>query len=374
MSELLQRLRRNAGVLALLLNLGLASVLYFQYNPLNLIATGYQAADPLLEAYQEDVQTLRILDPDLGSDNVVALVRGEQLPPDQWKDPPPAEESAWQKFKRSVLKREHPEYAWQLVQQRAGGEVQFGADPDRIRDLFTALRDARRYYGVDRSPERDRDLEMGKDSRGRYANLRIETVSPSGEKHTLFIGRAAASGAESYVRLDEESVIFQVATNLRSVLGGGDMDYFRDRRVLPLEWKRESLTGLHLQVRGQSLALQFESGNWRLPASPGIKIKNEEVNLIAGDIFAWRAQSFPATAPADLDQRFAGVLRLELAAREAASTTPPQILEYQILGRRNFSSYVLRTAAGAMVEVNSIYLEDLYDPARKLVDTQAPAP
>lgn len=374
MNKAIHWLRHNAGASVFALNVVLVILLYFQYNPLNLIATGYEGARPLLDSRQEDVSAIRVLDPDLGEEVKVSLVRGDQLPAEEWQKPEAEDEPAIRRWLGKVIRRDRPEYGWNLVVERAGKETQYQADPDRVRDLFSALQEARRYYGIDRSPERDRDLEMGKDSRGRYANLRLEILDDGGRQHTLFVGRSAGGGAQNFVRLNEEDVIYQVETNLRSVLGGGDPLYFRDRRILPAEWKREDLVGIELQTADQAIAVNSDGVNWRMPALPGVTVKAEEMNLIAGDLIAWRATSFPETAPDDLDRRFAGTLNVQLVKKRGNETLREDRLSFEILGRRNFSSYVLLLKEGGLVEVNSIYLEDLYDPARKLVDASAAAP
>lgn len=362
----LEKLRANLGASLFALNLLLLVIFAIQSNPGDLFKTGYEGAAVLLELEQSDVVRIEITDPDAPAGvGPLALVRGERLPPAQWKSAENAPEDWFGKVKRWVVDRRSPEYAWSL--ERAGARVD--ADQERVRDFFTELEKLRRYYAYERTPANDVDFGMGRDSAGRYAGLAIEFGLEGGPKRTLFVGRTSAAGAQSYVRLDDEGEIFQVESNLRSVIGSGEPDYFRDRRFFTSAIERDDVVSLQaLFTNGAQVLLVRDGESWRMqsPPLPGA-IRSEHVNGLLGEILGWKATGFPEALPSDADA--SRPFKLVLETRAEGDITARNRYEMDVLGRRNFSNYLVRRSDGALFEINSTYLEDLLDPERAFVET-----
>ena len=387
-------LKKNIGVTLTVVNLLLALVLFFQSNPLGLFATGYAAADPMIEVTQADVQQIEIRDPDFNrvpgattttglpaaGEVVLTLVRQEQLPRSQWSQKP--DESA-------LFDRVAPEYSWKLKIRRAGSdnseapEREFAADAERVADLFKQLAEARRHHYVPRTPEKDRDLQMSTDGVGRYEGLSLAFQLSDGSKLTLYVGRSSLRGNQSYLRLDDEKKIFLAETNLRSVAGPGEPDYFRNRRLVPAAINEAAVTGVHLEfsANGGLVSLNKDGGVWRVQSPPlAGKVREDQIEQIVADIVDWKAVAFPGGASAESNEaafrellkdyetppQFPFVLRVEYTS--AGNLTDRAELIFTVLGRKNFSNYLVRTSDGTLCEISSVFLEDLMNPREKLVD------
>lgn len=376
-----ETLKKYPGGALFATNALLAVILFFQDNPLGLFATGYAGADPLLDAAQADVDRIEIRDPDFragdGVRPVVILIRGSELPRSQWNRQPEA---------GAVFDRVLPEFAWRL-QIRRGDELQeFEADAERVAELFENLADARRHHYVPRSPEKDRDLQMGTDGAGRYEGLSLQFQLKGGEKHTLYVGRSSLRGNQSYLRLDDESRVFLAETNLRSVAGPGEADYFRNRRLVPGGLAASAITAIHAEFSGEGglVSLVKDGGVWRMQSPPvAASIREDQVQQIAADIVEWKAIAFPATEPGagdgeaslrealqDFETPAAFPFALRIEYTTPGNLTDRSELIFTVLGRKNFSNYLLRTVDGTLAEISSVFIEDLLDPREKLLDEQ----
>ncbi|MEQ9362847.1 MAG: DUF4340 domain-containing protein [Leptospirales bacterium] len=376
-----EKLRQNPGGALLAGNALLALILFFQYNPLGLLATGYAGANPILDVSQADVEKIEIRDPDFRSggdpalQTVVTLIRQSELPRAQWSGHS-VDESA-------LFGRQRPQFAWRLQIRRGDRVQEFAADSERVAELFINLNDARRHHYVPRSPEKDRDLQMGTDDAGRYEGLTLGFQLEGGERRTLYVGRSSLRGNQSYLRLDDEEEIYLAETNLRSVAGPGEADYFRNRRLVPANIEASAVTAIHadFQAAGALVSLVKDGGVWRMQSPPVAgKIREDQVQQIAADIIDWKAIAFPgansdgeaalreALKDFETPPEFPFVVRVNYTT--AGNITDRSELIFTVLGRKNFSNYLLRTAEGDLVEISSVFIEDLLNPREKLLDQQ----
>ncbi|MCR9142231.1 MAG: DUF4340 domain-containing protein [bacterium] len=383
------KLRENPGGILFGVNALLAVILFFQYNPLGLFATGYAAASPLLDISQADVAKIEIRDPDFRGASgesasservVVTLTRQSELPREQWS----ATDEAG-----GVFSRAEPEFAWRLQIRRGENVQEFPADAERVAELFGNLAEARRHHYVPRSYEKDRDLEMGTDSTGRYLGLSLGFQLNDGEKHTLYVGRSSLRGNQSYLRLDDEKEVYLAETNLRSVAGPGEADYFRNRRLVPPNLKTAAVTGIHAEFADAAalVSLVKDGGVWRMQSPPiAGSVRADQVEQIAADIVEWKAIAFPGASGGNGAKNEVGVATSEVLkdfetppefpfVLRVEYTTPGNLtdrseLVFTVLGRKNFSNYLLRTSDGSLVEISSVFIEDLLNPREKLVDRQ----
>ncbi len=372
MKDLFQTIKANAGVTLTAANLLLVLILVLQYNPLGIYATGYAGAAPVLpETEQGSIARLEIIDPDFSDVRSITLLRGDLLPREQWKQPP---EDAW-------IGTPTPRFAWKLQIGRGENAPVYDADRDRVNDLFEdGLQELRRYNDLPRTAEKDRDLEMGRDDQGRPEGLHIKLTMDGGEEHMLYIGRATLRGDEGYVRLDDEDRIFRVEANLRSVLGPGEVDYFRSRSLFaagaaPGENDVLRLDADFRDERRQDVSLAREGGTWSLlnPPFPG-KVQEEAVDALVNDIINWKASSFIKDDEKISDLNKGPAMTLRLTYKTAGNLTDRKSIHFEILGRRDFSTYVVRTEAGTLLEISSIYLEDLESPREKFVGERGAGP
>lgn len=372
MKDLLQTIKANTGITLTALNIVLVLILVLQYNPLGIYATGYAGASSVLpDTDQASIARLEIVDPDFSEAPGITLLRGDLLPREQWKQPP---EDAW-------IGTPEPRFAWKLQIGRGADAPVYDADRDRVNDLFEdGLQKLRRYNDLPRTAEKDRDLEMGRDDQGQPEGLHIKITMDDGAEHALYIGRATLRGDEGYVRLDDEDRIFRVETNLRSVLGPGEVDYFRSRSLFPAgaapgENDVVRVDADYKDARRQDVSLAREGGTWSLlnPPFPG-KVQEEAVDALVNDIINWKASSFINEEEKISDLNRGPAMTLRLTYKSAGNLTDRQTATFEILGRRNFSSYVVRTEAGTLLEISSIYLEDLESPREKFVGEPAVGP
>ena len=236
--------KRNLGLAAL--NLVLIFLLLFQFNLIGLFATGYKAADLLLDLEQADLEAIEIQDPDFKNKKIRLLRQKDQkLEQSQWYTKDSQKQDS---FFASFYSKTPRQYAWQLEIYAIEAETEtestakteqkeqkrvYPADVQRVAELFTSLKEARRYYAVPRTPQKEKAIGMQKDSQGKYANLQIHFLLSPDKKISLYLGRTSTRGSENYVRRDEEKNIYLVQTDLRTKSGSAEPAYFRSRRILP---------------------------------------------------------------------------------------------------------------------------------------------
>ncbi len=428
--ELLKKIReevgRNIGLFLVIFNTFLAALLFIQYNPLGILKSGYEGASLLLDLQQESVRSIEIKDPDF-RDVVVRLVREDKLPVSQWTK---SEEGEEKSFFDKIYESTPTQFRWRMepiVKKRAENsaestesanesvdvdgaalsekssekssqeksspeqsseeknsqeqsseeksssgqileEKMYAVDAERIAEFFAGLQDTRRYYAVERTEEKEKELEMIRDSKGDYACLHMRFLLENGQEHSILVGNRRA-GSESYVRLDEEQNIYLVTPNLRSLAGGGTASYFRDRLIFSPEIEKKNVAGFSLKrLSGENIVRMSRKGdqwNMQIPPAAG-QTASVNVDAFISDIFGWRSRDFPQSEPDDLDRRFASVFTLRYNEKE--NLTSMKEFSLQIVGRRGVSDYVVKLPSGSLREITSVALEDVFDPIKNFTE------
>ncbi len=337
MNALFGKIRSNPGVTLFFANVGLVIVLILVQDPFGMFKTGYAGARPLLRVSQEDAVSIEIESPDRP---LLRLVRKDKL---------------------NVKKNEPAEFVWEVEQ--AGAKSKLTADRERVRDLFSGIEKARRYYGINRSAESEKDAEMGQDSKGRLLCMQVRITNASGKMSSLCVGKSSLRGNDSYVRLNDEDTIFLVEENLRTAFGSGDPEYFRNRRLLP-EITKEEITGINASGTGKPVQITRNGSAWQMISPVPGNVNTSEMNLLLGDIIEWKAVSFPREIPKDLDRKKS--LRIEIQYKQ--NMTDLKTASFEVLGQKDFSSYILKDADGNLFEITSLYLSHLLEPEEKLIE------
>ncbi len=381
---------RNASLAGF--NLFLLLFLVLQYNVLGIFAVGYEGADVLLDLEQEDVQSIHIDDPDFRG-LTIQLVRKEELPLGQWASAKPSAATETSLFS-SIYNYRPTQYSWQLKvsgkktkktaaklsseidqQQEQENIKRYLADVERVAEFFAALQDVRTYYSLPHTQEREKSLGMQTNSQGSYAGLRVQFKLSNGDNHSLYFGRTSKDGRESYVRLDDQGQIYVIRADLRTKSGSGDVDYFRNRLLLPytvssgevvslIAKKASNLSPItHLVYNGKEWSMQY-------PLASG-KVRSEAVQSFVKDMLAWKVRNFLKKEPNDLDKKDAFILTIRY--RQAGQI---QEKEYNlhVIGRRGYSDYVLQMPdkPQLLYEISSVYIEDLLTPQKNFVVQQKP--
>lgn len=371
--------KRNLGLAGL--NLALLFLLFVQFNLIGLFATGYEAADLLLDLDQEDVEAIVIRDPDFKNKRV-RLVRQKEKKLERSQGHS-KDSSKKDSFFSSFYKSAPAQYAWQLelydIRETKDAKTEekqksvYPADAQRIAEFFLSLRQARRYYAVPRTSEKEKAIGMQRDSQGKYANLQITFLFSPEKKTLLYLGRASSRSGENYVRRDEEKNIYLVQTDLRGKIGSAEPLYFRDRRILSTAVQEKGLISIMAQKKqkGRERVIAhftYNGKEWNLQSPPstlGAKVRPGAVQSFVKDIFSWKASEFPEKLPKGLDSRYAFTLTLRY--KETGDIQEKEI-KLDILGREGYSDYVLIMPDKSLRKVSSVYLEDILDPLKNFTE------
>ena len=176
--------------------------------------------------------------------------------------------------------------------------------------------------------------------------------------------------------MDDESEIYLAETNLRSVTGPGEADYFRNRRLAPAGLTAAALTGISVEFSGANSApvsLAKSAGSWRLqqPPLPGT-LREEQIEQLAEELVNWKAVLFPeeeGSLQRDYETPPNFPFTLTLMYAQPGNLTDRSRVVYTVLGRKNLNNYLVRTADGVLCEVSSLFLEDLLNPREKLIES-----
>lgn len=367
MNAILTLFRKRPVLTLTGVNVFLLLILFIQHNPLNLqfLRSGYSGADVLLNVEEEDVERIEISDPDYAGGRVI-LERGDELPENLWQQPEAnmAEES----WLDSIITRVPAQYNWKLTIVDPNGERQtYSADHERVRTLFDGLNRMRDYFALDRTPEKDRDLGMGLDTRGNYTGLQISFQLEGGRRvENIFVGRSSTRGNQSYVRMNEEDEVFLVEANPRSFVGSGEKEYFRSRNVLPT-LNLDAIQGLKAVMPTRDLEVEIarRANEWQMILPLPTIAQKETFEALLSDILNWQATGFPDSVPEDLDPDFA--CELDLQVQSTGQLTGQSNIHISILGRVGYSDYIIQRN-DQLMRINSIYLADLYEPRERLLD------
>lgn len=353
MSQVFARIRQNLGFSLLVANAFLLLVAFLSYDPFGLIQTGYAGADLLVEGLSKEAQVTRI----------------EIIDP-QWKNGKVELSRAKRISDQKLDKKAGERFDWELKVTTEAGTNAYRADRERVRELFNALREAKRYYALKRSPEKDRELDMGKDEAGRYVCPQLTLRGESGKEKTICVGRA--TGGESYARVGEEEKVYLTQTNLRTVLGSGELAFFRDRRLIPGELKAEDVLALSVNFENPKRKLSLapadgKKGGWTLHGMVSGKADGSAAESLLNDILNLKAVSYPETLPKDVDRKQS----LELLIITKGRKEPFRL---EVLGKKDYSTYYVKPEDGVLREVSSVFLADVFAPAEKLLARSRQAP
>ena len=358
MKSIFHLVRLNAGFALLVTNIVLGLVALAIYDPFGLVGRGYTGSALLARGAgrETDVREVRITFPDNGG-YTVRMTRMSQVPG------------------QKLDEQAGPQFQWKarITKGPGGSPAEYAADRERIRELFRSLREARRYYGLKRSPEKDRDLELAKDEQGRNICPQLTLVTENGKEQTLYLGRA--SGGESYVRVGEENEVFLVQANLKSAIGGADAHFFRNRSVIVPELGIAQIQALSAEFPAQnrklSIAIAAKGGGWELHGYAQGPADTSAVEELLSEILSWKATSFPAEVPKDADRKQALTLTIytrttPLSGKAEPHPTKGGQVRLDILGSRDTNNYFVRTADGSLYEVSSAALGNLFEAQTKL--------
>jgi hypothetical protein len=278
-------------------------------------------------------------------DTVIRLERGEKIPGDD----------------------KNPQYAWQMTRQIGGKQDSLPADRERIKELFAAVERAKRVYSIPVNAENEKTAEISADQSGRSRCTAVSFVSESGKTTKLCIGKSSLRGNDSYVRVNDENEIYIVEENLKTAVGAGEPDFFRNRRLLP-DIARDSITAIGASSPGRQVQLLHSAQKWQMTSPMPAAVNMTQMNLLLGDLLDLKAVSFPAEIPKDLDRKKAFDLEIQYKSNMVDSQT----IKLSVLGQKDFSSYIVRDSSGTLAEITSMYLADLLDPAEKLMEKGEP--
>lgn len=350
-------LKQYRGAVLLLVNLVLIAIIVFGQNALNLFKTGYDGADPIIDLSEKQMGSIKIIDPD-NHGKIIELTRTNQ----KRKSTSLAEE------KKETPK---PVFEWDLgvYNPKNSKEVsKYRVDAERLKEFLQGLENTRDYYALNRTPQKDVELEMASDSTGSYKGLQIIIQKfDSNKKYSLYVGKTNARGSQSYVRLNDQKNIFLVETNLRSITGSGEIQYFRDRQILSDKIKSENITmldAMYLQKK-RNVQLSKQAQQWFITAPTRKAADSSLVSSLMRDITGWKASNFYDSLPADHDP--ASLLKLGIYYNHTGNITDQLNQGMTLFSKKeqNSTYYLQLDGQKSWFEINSIYLEDLKTPLAK---------
>lgn len=312
-------------------------------DPFDLSRTLFASRNRIARVDQEAIKVIEVRAPE--RDVLIRLERGEKIPGDA----------------------KNPQYSWQMNRQVAGKQDSLPADRERIKELFAAVDRAKRAYSIPVNPENEKAAEISADASGRSRCTLLSMISEGGKTTRLCIGKSSLRGNDSYVRVNDEGEIYIVEENLKTAVGAGEPDFFRNRRLLP-DIARESITAIGAAAPGRQVQLVHSAQKWQLTSPMPASVNMTQLNLLLGDLLDLKAVSFPAEVPKDIDRKKAFDLEIQYKTNMVDS----QIIKLSVLGQKDFSSYIVRDSSGTLAEITSMYLADLLDPEEKLVEKGEP--
>lgn len=338
--KLLLWIKKNPGPALLAGNAGLLTLWLLLQDPFGLSRQIFASRNRIARVDMESTKAIEIRS--FEKQAFIRLERGAKIPGED----------------------KNPQYQWQMTRQWGTKQDSLSADRERIKELFAALERAKRAYSIPVNPENEKTAEMSADASGRPRCTIVSFIS-DGSTTKLCIGKSSLRGNDSYVRVNEEGQIFIVEENLKTAVGAGDPDFFRNRRLLP-DISRDSINGIQASGPGRQVQLTHSAQKWQLTLPMPAAVNMTQMNLLLGDLVDLKATAFPAEIPRDLDRKKA----FELEISYKTNMVDSQIIKLSVLGQKDFSSYIVRDSTGTLAEVTSMYLADLLDPEEKLMEKQ----
>lgn len=332
-------IRKNPGAALLSANAGLLAVWLLLQDPFGLSKLLLASRNRVVRV--DFAGTTKIEVQSFEKESLVRLERGEKLPGDE----------------------KNPRYSWQMTRQIGARTETLPADRERIQELFSAMERAKRAYSMPVNAENEKTAEMGLDASGHPRCTVVTFTSENGKATRICVGKSSLRGNDSYVRVDDETEIYIVEENLKTAVGAGEPDFFRNRRLLP-EIPKDSITGISASSPGRLVQLVHSAQKWQMTSPMPAAVSVSQMNLLLGDIVDLKAISFPTEVPKDLDRKKA----FDLEIQYKTNMVDAALIKISVLGQKDFSSYIIRDSAGTLSEVTSMYLADLLDPEEKLIE------
>lgn len=341
--QMIQWIKKNPGAALFSGNIVLFGVWILLQDPFGLSNLLFASRNRVVRLDFSRVTAIEVRSSERQS--VVRMERGARLPGEEKSDKPAV-------------------YQWNMTRQVAGKTDSLAADRDRIKDLFAALERARRAYSMPLSPENERTAEINADSSGAPRCTVLILTQEGGKSAKLCIGKSSLRGNDSYVRADEENDIYIVEENLKTAVGAGDPDFFRNRRLLP-DMERDMITAISTSGP-RPVQLVHAAQKWQMTSPVPAAVNASQMSLLLGDLVDLKAAAFLTEVPKDLDRKKA----FELTLQFKSNMVDAQIYKLSVLGQKDFSAYVVRDPSGQLAEVTSMYLADLLDPEEKLIEKE----
>ncbi|MCR5724981.1 MAG: DUF4340 domain-containing protein [Treponema sp.] len=184
------------------------------------------------------------------------------------------------------------------------GEQGYVTEAGLVEDIVDGITSVRTLGTVTRSSGEDTLQRFGMDN-----NTAITVTAFSGEKavRTLYIGKAASTGDQTYLRMDAKSDIYLAAGSLRDTFGK-TQDALRSKEIFAL--KAEELSAIHVSGKKGTFTVNKafgESGEvWAFEGSDNENTDSAKISTWAGQIANLTAQSWADAAtemPADSECR-----------------------------------------------------------------------
>ena len=352
-------LLENIGLSLLAVNFLLLLVVFFLYDPFDIIPAGYQGSSPLFHVSQKDVKIVNFE----SAESNFNLIRKEKIE-EKITD---KDDSLLKTERGSSLFKDKKEekYEWSLEFNSDGNAYSYPADPERVGDLFHAIQEGRRYYSFSRTPETESSMGFSANPAGKCECLMVKFQMENNQYHTLYVGASTAAG-ESHVRLDDESKIFLVRNDILSSSGYGKHEHFRNRRLLPRGITADSITSINarFQKPERNVELSKAGGLWRIirPVKGSARI-----GTLPDDVAEMKADQFPKIIPPDLNT--ADAFRLEIVYKK--NFTDVDTINFDVLGSKENDIYFLKNKEGTVYQIYAGSFRDIYHPEENLLEKES---
>ena len=377
--------RASKTMLVILLNLSLAFILIYQYNLLGLKLTGYEASSSLLKLGQNDIREIEIYDPNF-ENYELRLIRYQPLSDvsDSKDKTRNKEQKSPSKLFGSWSQRDKTQYFWRLKIRDLRDKTKdqnYEADSERIQEFFQALKNTRRYYSIQRSKEKEKKAGFLKDDEGKYITFHLNFILASREnakkssknqkkKETLYEGKSIQSGREAYVFRKGEKKIYLSRSFLRKKTGEGDIHYFRDRKILPKAIQEDLITSISVLSPTGSVITQLikNKENWQLqyPSRGEKKLRQDWIQSFLSDLMDWKASAFPKEKPKGLNRLYSCRIVIGYKTNKDKDTQE-QKFSIDVLGRMEYSEYILSMSDDTLRTFSSSFIEALLEPQKSLL-------
>ncbi|MDH5655825.1 MAG: DUF4340 domain-containing protein [Spirochaetia bacterium] len=324
----------NTGLSLFGFNLFLLLVIAYLYDPFSLFQKGYEGASSILSVTQENTRQITVQSGDLE----YRLIKKNQI---------------------------EDQFEWDLEYKSGASAITHAADPERIKEFFNSIKEAKRFYSFSRTPENDTEMGFSENAAGKCECMTFTFEDENQDKETIYVGRST-TGGESHVRVNDESEIFLVRTDLKSASGFGETDFFRNRRLMPEKVKSDAITSINAKFTDprRNVQLSKAGGIWRMvsPAQGTVRI-----GTLPEDISEMKADQFLDMLPQDINKESA--FTLEIVYKK--NLTEAETVSFKILGSKDNDIYYLENQEGNLFQIYSFSFKELYNPVETLLEKES---